>query len=398
MASSRRVFCTTALMAAPMGFPAIRTFAQAAAAPIPVPPADIAAIQRPRIVAAAAALLTQPVLRFPPAPDYTRLARNHFYSEPLEFKPSSDAVLPALPFRAHAEALRETANTIATLTAAYLLTQELRYATQAGLHLRTLLVDDRTRLTAAFDHAGTQAPNTRPFPPELSPGLLDAAPLAEIARSLSLLTDAEALSPTDFEAARTWFRDFLTWLTTARPALFARDSKHRMASAWLLLAAATARLLHDEKSLVATRNLFRKPTIRNQIVATGIFPQEVATPNPYRDTLENFDLLAGACELLSTPYESLWQYELPDGPGLRAASAFLYPVIADPGRWPYPADAEHFRDLPGRRPALLFAARAYRRPEYLSLWRSLPETPASIANSFPITEPILWITKPLHGA
>ncbi len=49
---------------------------------------------------------------------------------------------------------------------------------------------------------------------------------------------------------------------------------------------------------------------------------------------------------------------------MRTVIARLYPYILNRGTWPYRADAKYFNDLPIRPPSLLFAARAYSRPEY----------------------------------
>ena len=107
-------------------------------------------------------------------------------------------------------------------------------------------------------------------------------------------------------------------------------------------------------------------------------------------------MMAGVCVLLSTRFESVWDYELQDGPGMRTVIAHLFPFIADRGTWPYRADAQYFTSLPFRRPSLLFAARAYDRPEYASLWKTLNPDPTipEIQRTFPIRQPLLWITRP----
>ena len=79
---------------------------------------------------------------------------------------------------------------------------------------------------------------------------------------------------------------------------------------------------------------------------------------------------------------------------MRTVIARFASFIAAPSTWPYPADAAHFADLPARRPALLFAGRAYSDAEYVTLWRTLnpdPQAPA-ILRTFPIRQPLLWIT------
>jgi hypothetical protein len=289
---------------------------------------------------------------------------------------------------AQPKTLRDFSTTVACLTAAFILTPEAIhaaiYANRAGELLTTWLIAPTTRL-----------------PTEPTASVLDLAPLAEVARASSFLVDT--LPDATLTATNAWFAALFTWLNTAREPQIARDSQDHRASAWLLLAAAIARGQQNgsqpgEAALDALRHRFRKPTLRNQIRSDGSFPQEVATPNPYRNTLFNFDLLAGACQLLSSPFDDLWDYELPDGPGMRSVAAFLYPLIQDPAKWPWPADAEHFRELPGRRPALLFTGRAYSRPEYVDLWYTTPDIIVpGLAASFPIRQPLLWTTPAPHG-
>ena len=345
--------------------------------------ADVAAIEHDRILAeAAVALKQQPqTLSKSPAKD-----PHEFYSEP-ESVPK--------PFRAHAEALIDASTAISTLTAAYVLTKDDKYALRAGNHLSAWFVDPATRMNPNLDNAYAPITTTAK-----AAGIADGVALAEIARSIPFLVDTAALAPPDLATTRAWFTAFLDWLNTSRIPVIARDTKDHTASAWLLLASACARLLGDETTLSACRHRFKTPTLRNQIIATGVFHHEVITDFPWRNSLFNFDMLAAACELLSTPFASLWPYELEDGPGMRSVAAFLYPMLNDPARWPYPADTSLFREVPRRRPALLLAGRAYTRPEYVDLWKSLPHPGINdpLRSTFPIRQPLLWTTRPPHNA
>lgn len=363
-AITRRTFCLTALAA---------TAARAQSSRI-----DIAAIERDHLLAEAATVLKQPI-QPPPA--------KRFYTEPAGN-------------RTHADALRNTSAAIAALTAAFVLTREAnpeqaeKYALRAGNHLYAWFVDPATSLLPTLEGAYGNADSAL----ARAPGILDAVALGEIARSLQFLPDTAALSPPDLAAAKAWFTSLLEFLNTDRTALIARDMRDHTASAWLLIAAAIARFVADGTALAALRHRFKQPTLRNQIQATGIFHHEVVTAAPWRNSLLNFDLLGGACELLSTPFASLWPYELEDGPGMRSVAAYLFPYLKSQSRWPYPADDIRFREVPLRRAALLFAGRAYTRPEYIDLWKSLPYTPPTdpLAYSLPIRQPLLWITRVPH--
>jgi hypothetical protein len=81
---------------------------------------------------------------------------------------------------------------------------------------------------------------------------------------------------------------------------------------------------------------------------------------------------------------------------MRVAVARMFPFISHRGSWPYKADATFFNELPLRRPTLLFAARAYNRPEYADLWKTLPPDTSNpeLDRTFPIRQPLLWVTRP----
>ena len=355
---------------------------------------NVAQLEHDRVLTEAKSALNAPIAPITVVPS-PHAGPQEFFSE-LEPDPrTADGTnVPAL-YRAQARALREFSAAMACLSAAFLLTSEPSYAATAGEHLRAWLLAPATRLTPSFDRAGCVSGTSVGTPA----GVEDLVPLAELARALVFLLDSSALTEDEWDGVRAWFRAANGWLNSNRAALIARDVKDHRASAWLLIVSAFARFSRDEAALEACRKRFRAPTLRNQTRSDGVFPQEVATPNPYRNTLFNFDLLTGVCQLLSSPFDQLWSYELIDGVGLRIVAAYLYPVIAHPERWAFVADATHFRDLPGRRPGLLFAGRAYDRPEYVELWQKLPAgpPPEGIAASFPIRQPLLWTARALHG-
>lgn len=384
MDTTRRFFCTQAAST----LLASRLFGQSSSAPSATGSStrpNVAAIDHDRILAAADRYLAQaptPITSLPadrsPGPDHD------FYSEPDD-QPNA--------FVAHREALLALGHIVPALTAAYVITKDERYAKHAVSHLQAWFVTPETVMTPTLEFAQV-AISAKTGRPE---GVIEGLPLVEIAQSIAFLSSSEALTPASLDTITKWFVSYLDWLNSSRTAGLARDMRDHNGSSWLLQAAACAKLnLKDDRALSTLRHQFRSSTIRAQIGYDGNFPRELTTPNPYRNSLFNLDMLAGACELLSTRFESVWEYELQDGPGMRIAVAKLVPFISNRGVWPYRADSAFFTQLPLRRPALLFAARAYNRPEYADLWKTLPPDTAApeLDRTFPIRQPLLWVTRP----
>ncbi len=253
-----------------------------------------------------------------------------------------------------------------------------RYGRQAAVQLKAWFVAAETRLD--------DAPRLKEF--EL---VAERSALGEMCVALPHLE----LAPDLRAQVKAWFASYATWLTEDRTALLARDARSHFGSSWLLQTTAAARLTANDTILSECRHRFKTSTLRAQINAEGLFPHELTTDNPFRNSLYNLDLLAGACQLLSTQFESLWDFELQDGPGMRSAIAKHAYYIADPVKWPYPADASRFKLLPCRRPALVLAGRAYQDAAYVTLWRGLNPDPTDpeILASFPIRQPLLWVTQ-----
>jgi hypothetical protein len=397
MAITRRTFCS---QAAPLLLGARLLLPQTK----PTSRPDVASIDHDRILQSAAHNLTQtptPLTTFPcPRSPGTP---HDFYSEAEDYWPDPSnptgpyVVRTGAPnpdaFTAHRDALLNVCICVPALTAAYVLTNEARYAQQALTHLRAWFIDPSTRMTPSLLFGLTVPPaKTGRFE-----GVVEAAHLAEVVQCVPFLTNFEAFAESDRVALQKWFAEYFEWLNTSRLAGLARDNKSHHGTSWLLQAAAIAHLTQtvDDAPLTALRHQYKSSSIRAQILVDGTFPHELTTPNPYRNTLFNLDMFAGVCVLLSTRFESVWDYELQDGPGMRTIIARLYPYILDRGKWPYKADATHFNDLPIRPPSLLFAARAYTRPEYAELWGTLkPDTTIpELQRTFPIRQPLLWVTR-----
>jgi len=131
----------------------------------------------------------------------------------------------------------------------------------------------------------------------------------------------------------------------------------------------------------------------------GSFPLELKRTKPYGYSIFQLDNMVTLCQLLSTPADDLWKFQLPDGRGIRKAVAYLYPFLADKAKWPLQPDVQAWDGWPARQPALLFGGLALGEPEYLDLWRKLPPDPVDeeVQRNLAITQPVLWVNPPAAG-
>jgi hypothetical protein len=155
----------------------------------------------------------------------------------------------------------------------------------------------------------------------------------------------------------------------------------------LVALAISAALLAD------ARRRFTTILVPTQMAPDGSFPEELRRTKPYGYSLFNLEAMATICQILSTPRDNLWTFELPDGRGMRLAMTFMVPYIRDKHAWPHPPDLMYDGEWPMRQESLLFAGIALRRPEYIQLWKTLPadSTVEEVIRNYFVRQPVLWI-------
>jgi len=224
-------------------------------------------------------------------------------------------------------------------------------------------------------------------------GIIDTIHLVEVARAVPALENSKALTKDEYKGLKKWFSDYLTWMTTSPHGEEEREAKNNHGTCWVMQVSEFARYTGNQELLAFCRNRFKTVLVPNQIAANGSFPQELRRTKPYSYCLFNLDAMTTVCQTLSIPEDNLWTFTLPDGRGIGAAMAFMYPFIANKKSWPSPPDVEYFDQFPVRQPSLLFAGLGLSRPEYLQLWRSLNPDPTveEVIRNYPIRQPVLWV-------
>ncbi len=292
-------------------------------------------------------------------------------------------------FVAHRLAMVDMSKKVATLTAAYKLTGNKKYAAKALEHLRAWFISDKTSMMPNLLYA--QAISGRVTGRGI--GIIDTIHLIEVAKSIEELRALSYLNGEDDGKLTGWFDQYLTWMTTHEYGLAERDNGNNHSTWWAAQVAAFASVAGREAELAAAREAF-KTMLTLQMDSTGGFPEELERTKPYIYTLFNLEGFAVLADYGSQAGESLWTYPTADGDGtLHEAFAFMTPYLTDKADWPYPPDVMHYDEVPIQSPGLLLAARAYGDRQLLAAWEQLrPERKSQeIERNFPIRRSSLWV-------
>ena len=293
-------------------------------------------------------------------------------------------------FSDHRMAMRQMRDAVAALAAAYRLTGDNRYAARAATLLRTFFLDPQTCMNPNFQYAQAVPGGA----PGRSWGIIDGLHLIEVPPAVMAMQKSPAFPPEVLVGMKTWFHDLSNWMLTSQNGKAEAAAKNNHAVAFFLQIAVAAQFVGDAQELAECRRQFKAVFLPKQMASDGSFPAELQRTKPYGYSIFQLDNLATLCQVLSTPKDDLWNFELPDGRGLRQASAFLYPFIADKSKWPHPPDVQAWNGWPARTSGWLFTGLALHEPKYVELWRKLPEpTDTEVRRNIAITQPILWLPQ-----
>lgn len=292
-------------------------------------------------------------------------------------------------FVAHRKAMRNFSIWVPALVAAYKITGDEKYAAHALKHLMAWFVDPGTFMNPNLMYA--QAIMGRVTGRGI--GIIDTLHLAEVARAIQVLEELGYIEGEDLQGIKSWFTQYLEWMTTHEYGMAERDNGNNHSTCWVVQVGAFASLVDNQEELEFCRDFYKKTILPNQMAGDGSFPKELGRTKPYGYSLFNLEAMAMAVQILSTTEDDLWQYELDDGRSIGMGLAFMYPYMMDKSTWPRDPDVMYHDEWPVRHPFLLFGGLALDKPEYIDLWKTLDPDPQveEVIRNFPFRQPILWI-------
>jgi len=364
---------------------------------------DVGEFDRKRIMKAAkAALALEPITIAKFHAEHSVGGPNDFYSNGDYWwpDPSKTNGLPYIQrdgetnpgnFNEHRMAMRELRDAVAALGAAYKISGDEKYATKAAALLKVFFLDEKTRMNPNLQYTqsipGHDNGNGRSF------GIIDGLHLIEIPQAIVAMEKSSAFTPELVAGLKKWFADLAEWMATSKNGREEASARNNHAVAFWLQFACYARFTGDEAKLAECRRQFKEVFVPNQMATNGSFPLELKRTKPYAYSIFQLDNMTTLCQVLSTPGDNLWKFELPDGRSIRKAVAYLYPYLADKNQWPLKPDVMAWDGWPSRQSNLLFAGLAFGEPKYLELWEKLSADPtnAEVRRNIAITQPVLWV-------
>ncbi|MGG1552837.1 alginate lyase family protein [Paenibacillus ferrarius] len=292
-------------------------------------------------------------------------------------------------FDAHRQALRGMRTRVACLTAAYRASGETRFGEKAVELLAAFFVNKDTRMNPhlCYAQAIPGVCDGRGI------GVIDTLHLIDVAAAVRILQTCRELDTYILHQVTQWFADYLAWMNEHPQGIEERNEPNNHGVCWFVQAAAFARLTANASMLAYCREQFKARLLPEQMDLSGGFPRELARTKPYAYSLFTLDNFVTLAHLLSSPSDNLWQFQLPDGRGLRQGIAFLLPYLEDKSTWPYGPDIEYDEAWPVGMSFLLFAGIAYESDPLLRLWQTLDRNPmqAEVRRNMAIREPLLWL-------
>ena len=294
-------------------------------------------------------------------------------------------------FVAHRHAMIRFSRIIGALASAYRITPQKKYVTQVLEHCKAWFIDTATLMQPNLLYA--QAIKGRATGRGI--GIIDAIQLMEVVQGISVMERDAAMDRTVLAATKKWFADFLQWLTTHPYGKDEMNAANNHGTCWVMQVAVFAKFTGNQELMQFCSNRYKNVLLPSQMAPDGSFPKELARTKPYGYSLFNLDAMTTICQVLSTKTDDLWNYQTADGRSIKKGIAFLYPFIADKGKWPYKQDVMYWNNWPVAQPALVFGAIGFKKKEWFDTWKKLdhdPETEEVIRN-LPVRNPLIWMSR-----
>ncbi|TDH20081.1 alginate lyase [Segetibacter sp. 3557_3] len=292
-------------------------------------------------------------------------------------------------FVSHRLAMIRLSRIVGALASAYKLTGDKKYVQQVLKHCNAWFVDKATMMNPHLLYA--QAIKGRFTGRGI--GIIDTIQLMEVVQGLLALEKAGAITSKDVAQVKSWFEQYITWLTTHQYGKDEMNAENNHGTCWAMQVAAFAKFTGNNAVMKFCSDRYKTVLLPNQMDANGSFPRELKRTKPYGYSIFNLDAMTMLCQILSTPQNDLWRYQTADGKSIRKGIEYLYPYVQDKGKWPLAPDVMYWNEWPVAQPFLVFGALAYDNKQWMDTWKKLEHDPKveEVIRNLPVRNPVIWL-------
>jgi hypothetical protein len=257
------------------------------------------------------------------------------------------------------EDLAKMLSAVSVLSLAYYFRGDEKYSARARLLLRAWFLDDATRMNPNLQYAQL----VRGKETTTGGAVIDARDLSLLPDCIGLLQGSTAWTEQDQQGMNTWFSRYLDWLTTNDRGKAQGSAKNNLGSWYDVQVAALALFVGNRDLAARVVQDSRSVRIAQQIDPDGRQPEETARTKSWDYSVFNLQALFRLAALARNVGVDLWQFQTPDGRGVRQALDYLIPFALQEQPWPY----EEIKNLDTTMVAglLLEASSRYRDKAYL---------------------------------
>ncbi len=294
-------------------------------------------------------------------------------------------------FIAHRQAMVRFSRIIGSLASAYVLTDNEKYTKHAATHFRAWFIDTSTMMNPSLLYA--QAIKGKVTGRSI--GIIDMIQMIEVAQGLKVMEKSSSFDQADIKKIKSWFSQYLTWVTTHPYGIEERDTKNNHSVCWVMQVAVFAHLVENESIMEECKARYKKILLPNQMDMDGSFPLELKRTKPYGYSLFVLDAMATICHVLSNAKENLWDFTLEDGRCLKKGVEFMYPFVENKNIWKKSPDVMYWNEWPVAQPFLLFGFNKFKNEKWFNLWEKLDHFPNTqeVIRNLPVRNPLIWIEK-----
>lgn len=223
-------------------------------------------------------------------------------------------------------------SSVDTLSLAYYLGGDERYAAQSARLLRTWFLDDATHMNPNLNYA--QA--VKGVTDGRGIGIIDTRDLAHLVDAIGLIGQSPSWTAADQDGMIGWFGQYLDWLLTSKNGKDEAKAANNHGSWYDVQIVAISLFVGRDDLARRTLQESGAKRIARQIEPDGRQPLELTRTISLHYSVFNLEALCDLATLGSREQIDLWHDVTPDGRGLREALDFVLPAALGQRPWPYP--------------------------------------------------------------